>query len=189
MQTFVKKTKSFILDSQNLIQKTLNTSFEKNAKLYSCDFESLYTNICLTHALIVITQFISRNLNSNDISSTAFHEILKLIFENNVFSFNKKFFRQIKGVAMGAKCAPSIANLYLAILEENFLVIHKPLFYCRFIDDICTILNEHFNIDILINSFGNLKLNVVSNNTVNFLDLNITLDQTRHRYPVFYEYW
>ena len=178
LQTFVKKTKSFILDSQNLIQKTLNTSFEKNAKLYSCDFESLYTNICLTHALIVITQFISRNLNSNDISSTAFHEILKLIFENNVFSFNKKFFRQIKGVAMGAKCAPSIANLYLAILEENFLVIHKPLFYCRFIDDICTILNEHFNIDILINSFGNLKLNVVSNNTVNFLDLNITLDQT-----------
>ena len=170
LQSFVKKTKSFILDSQNLIQKTLYTSLENNAKLYFCDFESLYTNICLTHALIVITQFISSNFNSNDVSSTAFHEILKLIFENNVFSFNKKFYRQKKGVAMGAKCAPSIANLYLAILEENFLVIHKPIFYCRFIDDIFVILKEHFNIDILTNSFGNLKLNVVSNNSVNFLD-------------------
>jgi hypothetical protein len=178
LQTFVKKTKSFILDSQNLIQKTLNTSFEKNAKLYSCDFDSLYTNICLTHALSVITQFISNNFYSNDVSSTAFHEILKLIFENNVFSFNKKFFRQIKGVAMGAKCAPSIANLYLAILEENFLVIHKPLFYCRFIDDIFVILKEHFNIELLTNSFGNLKLNVISNNLVNFLDLNIKIDKT-----------
>ena len=29
LQTFVKKTKSFILDSQNLIQKTFNSSFEK----------------------------------------------------------------------------------------------------------------------------------------------------------------
>ena len=178
LQTFVKKTKSFILDSQNLIQKTMNTNFGKDCKLYSCDFESLYTNICLTHALLVISQFISRNFESNHISSKGFHEILKLIFQNNIFSFNRKFYKQIKGIAMGAKCAPAIANLYLAIMEENFLVIHKPLFYCRFIDDIFVILRSFFNIDILINSFGNLKLNVVSNKTVNFLDLTITKDST-----------
>jgi hypothetical protein len=176
LQDFVKKTKSFILDSQNLIQKTLNTNFGKNCTLYSCDFESLYTNICLTHALQVISEFISRNFKSNDITSTGFHEILKLIFENNVFSFNNKFYRQKKGIAMGAKCAPAIANLYLAIMEDNFLVIHKPLFYCRFIDDIFVILDKNFNIEILINSFGNLKLNIMSNKSVNFLDLVISLD-------------
>ena len=150
----------------------------KDCKLYSCDFESLYTNICLTHALLVISQFITNNFVSNDISSKGFHEILKLVFQNNVFSFNKKFYKQIKGVAMGAKCAPAIANLYLAIMEENFLVIHKPLFYCRFIDDIFIILKSFFNIDILINSFRNLKLNIISNNSVNFLDLTITKDST-----------
>jgi hypothetical protein len=61
-------------------------------------------------------------------------------------------------------------------MEDNFLVIHKPLFYCRFIDDIFVILDKNFNIEILINSFGNLKLNIMSNKSVNFLDLAISLD-------------
>ncbi len=79
---------------------------------------------------------------------------------------------------MGAKCAPSIANLYLAILEKNFLFIHKPLWYSRFIDDILIIINESFDINLLISSFRNLKLNVVTNKVVNFLDLTIKLDET-----------
>ena len=57
---------------------------------------------------------------------------------------------------MGAKFAPMIANLYLSIMEENFLVIHKPLAYFRFIDDIFTILKNDFDTNILINSFKNL---------------------------------
>ena len=77
---------------------------------------------------------------------------------------------------MGAKCAPSIANIYIAILEKNFLVIHKPLFYRRFIDDIFIILSELFNINILVISFEDLKLNVVTNDSVIFLDLCINLD-------------
>ena len=77
---------------------------------------------------------------------------------------------------MGAKCAPSIANFYLSLLEENFLFIHKPLFYYRFIDDILVILYSYFNINLLTDSFKNLKLNIVSEKSVNFLDLIIELD-------------
>ena len=176
LQPFVKKTASFLLDSQNLIQKTQNIKFPKNSKLFSCDFESLYTNINLSHALIVICEFITRNFTSTEISSQGFYEILKLIFENNIFGYKNKYFKQISGIAMGAKCAPSIANLYIAILEKNFQTIHKPLLYFRFIDDIFVILHELFDINILTNSFEYLKLNVVSEESVNFLDLIISLD-------------
>ena len=88
-----------------LIQKSQNIKFPKHSKLYSCDFESLYTNINLAHALIVICEFISRKFSSSEISSLGFYEILKLIFENNIFRFKKKYFKQISGIAMGAKCA------------------------------------------------------------------------------------
>ena len=176
LQPFVKKTSSFILDSQNLIQKSLNKFFPINSKLYSCDFESLYTNINLEDALKLICEFISKNLKSDDISAFGFHELLKLVFENNVFEFNGYFFKQISGIAMGAKCAPSIANFYLSILEEKFLTIHRPLFYYRFIDDIFVILDNLFNINLLTNNFNNLKLNVVSEKSVVFLDLIIQLD-------------
>ena len=175
-QPFVKKTSSYIMDSQNLIQKSQNIHFPKNAKIYSCDFESLYTNIKLTHALTVICEYITRKFKSAEISSLGIYEILKLIFENNIFCYKNKYYKQISGIAMGAKCAPSIANLYIAILEENFLVIYKPLFYFRFIDDILVILDYLFDIKILTSAFGYLKLNVVSDEIVNFLDLLISLD-------------
>ena len=48
----------------------------------------------------------------------------------------KNFIENLKGIAMGTKCSSSIANIYLYILEKDFLVIHKPLNYSRFIDDI-----------------------------------------------------
>ena len=82
---------------------------------------------------------------------------------------------------MGTKCGPSIANLYIACLEEKFLKIHRPLSYYRFIDDIFLVTSESFNIDYLKNSFGYLKLNIVCENIVNFLDLNISICKITNR--------
>jgi hypothetical protein len=61
------------------------------------------------------------------------------------------------------------------MLERSFLSIHRPIYYKRFIDDIFLVVNRHFNIYLLINSFNNLQLNCVTSNIVNFLDLNISI--------------
>ena len=79
---------------------------------------------------------------------------------------------------MGGKCGPSVANLYLSILEAHFLRIYRPLFYKRFIDDIFLMVLKGFNIEILTSSFAYLKLNYVTSKKVVFLDLVINLDQT-----------
>ena len=176
LQPFVKNSDSFIQNSQSLIQKSANTTFPHNSKLYSCDFESLYTNINLDHALVIITQFINDNFNSIYITTLGFHHILKLIFYNNVFSYDGIFYIQLLGIAMGSKCGPSVANMYMSLLEKSFLFIHKPLFYYRYIDDIFAIFRFNFNIDVLINHFGYLKLKCETGAIVNFLDLNISLD-------------
>ena len=47
--------------------------------------------------------------------------------------------------------------------------------YFRFLDDIFLCVEMSFNLEHLFNAFSNLKLNVSSSNTVNFLDLNITI--------------
>ena len=181
LQSFVKKTSSFLLDSQNLIQKTYRAFYPSNCKIFSCDFSSLYTAINLIHALHVITEYISKNFFSIEISTTGFHELLKIIFNFNYFCFNNSFYKQKEGISMGCKAAPAIANLYLSILENNFLIIHRPLIYYRFIDDIFTVVNHDFDINILKNFFGYLKLNVVGGKTVNFLDLNINLNSLTNK--------
>ena len=178
LQPFVKISSSFIQDSQNLIQITENLIFPSDAQLYSCDFEGLYTNIDLKHALIVISEFVLSNFNSRLISAKGFHVILQLVFENNIFSFGDNSYRQITGIAMGSKCGPSVANIYISLLEQSFLFIHKPLLYYRFIDDILIICGRDFDIQILIRTFTYLTLNIVTSDKVVFLDLIIKLEHS-----------
>ena len=183
LQNFVKQTASFLLDSQNLIQKIYRKFYPKNCKLFSCDFSSLYTAINLAHALDVITEFLSRHFKSKEISILGIRTLLDLIFKLNFFRFGERFYKQKEGIAMGNIAAPSIANIYLAILEQNFLNIHADdiLAYYRFIDDIFIIVKKHFNINFLKFFFGYLKLNVVGGKTVNFLDLNISLNPITYK--------
>ena len=182
LQPYVKLSESYIKDSQHLIQKLEKLEFPENIKICSLDFESLYSNINLNHALETIFNFIKDKLSNNHLSPLGFYNLLKLLFENNIFSFNGQFYKQIKGIAMGSKCGPSVANIYLSCLEKSFLFIHKPLFYGRYIDDILCILFNNFDIDILVNFFGYLKLNLVCDKVVNFLDLNISYDDLTRRF-------
>ena len=92
LQPFVKNTKSFILDSQNLIQKVKDVYFPTNAIITSSDFENLFTNIDTFHALNIITEFIQKNFHSSEITTFAFHELLKCVFENNYFKFKNTFY-------------------------------------------------------------------------------------------------
>ena len=174
LQPYVKTSDSYIQDSQNLIQKLNSVRLPSDVQLHSLDFESLYSNIDLKHALEVITEFMKDKINNEHINIIGFHSALKLIFENNVFMFDKNYFRQIKGIAMGTKCGPSVANIYISCLERKFLTIHKPIVYYRFIDDIFLITKKNFNLKFLLENFGYLKLNVCSDEIVNFLDLNIS---------------
>lgn len=103
---------------------------------------------------------------------------LRFILNNNYFKFNNKFYKQILGIAMGSVCGPSIANLFVMIYEKKWLVFHKPLIYRRFIDDIFLLLDSFSKIYSLCQAFGSLKLNFVSDKTVNFLDLTISIDNT-----------
>ena len=69
---------------------------------------------------------------------------------------------------MGSKCGPSIANIFVYIFEKSFTNIYKDevLIYKRFIDDIFVILKNDFDKNNLINSFGELKSNIVNGLTV-----------------------
>ena len=66
-------------------------------------------------------------------------DLLKVVICNNIFRFHNKYFKQVRGVAMGTRCAPQFANLFLACLEEKALSSWTgpdPLVWLRFLDDI-----------------------------------------------------
>ena len=77
---------------------------------------------------------------------------------------------------MGIICGPTVASLFVYILEKRWLLIHKPLFYGRFIDDINLISDYKIDEAEFKSYFLNLELNIIQANTINFLDLTITFD-------------
>ena len=68
-------------------------------------------------------------------------ELMELVLNSAVMKFQEEFFLQILGIVMGTNLAPILANIYMAMLEEELYIICKnkniiwPEIYKRFIDD------------------------------------------------------
>jgi hypothetical protein len=178
LKPIVASIETVLRDSQQLLQKceTLRLN-HADIYLYSCDFESLYTNIRKEDAVNIITDFVKEFLNDKYITASGFSHILRLIFENNVFVFKNKHYIQSVGIAMGCICGPSLANVFVYLLEKNWISVHRPLIYFRFIDDIFIADSNELDCNLFQNEFLNLKINIVTGKYVNFLDLIISYDK------------
>ena len=113
------------------------TKVPKDSLLVTLDVASLYTNISLEDAL----EAVSKVLDIYDLPhlppSDVFLDSLSYVLKNNVFSFNRKSFKQKYGVAMGTKLAPALGTIYLALLQKSFpkTASLSPCLYLRYIDD------------------------------------------------------
>ena len=102
------------------------------------DVSSLYTNIPNDEGIESIRETLSKNGNppaTTDIMTS----FLLLILTLNNFTFNGNHYLQVKGCAMGTKCAPSYANLFMGKFEKKYIynrIKNKSKLYLRFIDDI-----------------------------------------------------
>ena len=105
----------------------------------------------------------------------------ELVLKRNVFEFNKEYFIQTSGTAIGTKLAPGYANLFLSIFERNMLIQYptKPSIWLCYIDDIFMIWNESEDKlnDFLayINTQPIQLTHLYSIKSVNFLDVLVTL--------------
>ena len=137
LQPHVKELKSYVKDSTDFIRKI--NSMEKipdNSILVTMDVRSLYTNIPNKEGI----EAVETTLKRKNIGTTIILTFLRLVLTLNNFVFNSQNYLQIKGCAMGTKCAPSYANIFMGMFEERYIcpLIEKiSNFYLRFIDDIC----------------------------------------------------
>lgn len=90
------------------------------------------------------------------------------------------FFCQIKlkGIAMGSIAGPSIANSFVSCLETKWIIINNPLSYVRFMDDIHYIDLDDSKIESLKEAFRDLELNMTTGDSVDFLDINTSINKT-----------
>ena len=110
---------------------------------------------------------------------------MELVLSCAVMKFQKKFFKQILGIVMGTNLAPILANIYMAMLEEELLIICKnknqkwPILFKRFKGDGFGIMNSNKKDDqTWVNEFNKLRENTFIDkmsfgNHVAYMDLYI----------------
>ena len=91
--------------------------------LVSLDVRSLYTNIPHKERIEAVNQKLKKSKLS--ISIKVILPFLKLILVLNNFVFNAINYLQKKGCAMGTKCAPSYANIFIGWFKEKFFTSDK----------------------------------------------------------------
>ena len=150
LRPHVKELPSFIQDTTDYLKKmeSLNP-LPSNTILASMDVSSLYTNIPQDEGIAACEEAWNTRSEKNP-PTECLVTLLKLVLENNNFSFNEKHYLQIDGTSMGTKMAPSYANIFMGQLEKRLLASapYQPLSWFRFIDDIdfkWTDSQEHLN--------------------------------------------
>lgn len=138
------------------INKTEGLLIPESASLISLDVLDLYMSIPNDEAYWIIAQILAQR----DYLSPLTHfllDLLEFILKNNYFSFNKRFFMQIKGIAMGSARAPSITNLYITPLEKTkVLNLNNPffvniIFYKQYINDLFIIYRDETSLKVFMN--------------------------------------
>ena len=176
----VQSIDHILKDSQQLLQ--IFENFKTNGEklfLYTGDFSSLYTSMIPIHVVDTVSTYLfneTRILSEFKTTIYGIRKILFLIFICNIFKYNSNFYIQKIGQPMGIICGPSIANLYLFILERKWMSLNPDVIYLRFIDDTFTATKREIDLNDFKSQFLYLKLNIESGNCVIFLDLEITFN-------------
>lgn len=139
LQPYAQSTPSYIQSSRVLKNLLMDLPpLPINARLFTADAVSMYTNIGTSDALPRIRRYIERHSSlATDYERMAVVEALSLIMRNNLFQFGDTFWLQTDGTAMGVSPSCSYVTIYYSE-HEQYLNAKYPeiIFYKQYIDDI-----------------------------------------------------
>ena len=129
LQPHAKSLPSYIKDTSGFINRINETKdINKDTILVTLDVKSLYTNIP-NHEGIEAVKRALNSISQKPIATKVIIKFLFLILTLNNFVFNGIHYLQKIGCAMGTKCAPNYANIFMGKFEKNIhLSIHKSIF-------------------------------------------------------------
>ena len=154
----------------------------RNARLFTADAVSMYTNIPTHTALNLIGKYLNQYQRkyNNEYPKDAVRAGLRLIMTMNIFTFGDLTLKQLNVTAMGTPPASLYAKIYYGIHEEKFLPHHaqRVIFYRQFIDDVIGIWcpnNNHEQDALEWDNFKN-KMNAFPGLTWEFSERAKTID-------------
>ncbi|XP_065892734.1 uncharacterized protein [Dysidea avara] len=145
LQPIVQKLPAYLKDSTQFIHEITQLKYNQNDILITVDVKLLYTCIPNSQGLKACYEaWLDREMTDcQQPPAETLRHLLELVLKLNVIEFDRKHYLQTFGTSMGARLAPSYANVFMGSLEDKMLKSAKvkPTYYKRFVDDIFMIVN------------------------------------------------
>jgi peptide-methionine (R)-S-oxide reductase len=184
LNPYLKEIKSYVKDTNHFVTICNDIQLAPQDRLITFDISSLYTNIPHQEGVEAIKEFMTPRIGAEKADMLA--QLALLVLQGNIFEFNDQLYIQISGSAMGTKFAPSLACIFVHILETKFLknAPTKPKIWKRYIDDIfCVMKATDPELDNFLEWINSLHPTIkftmdANNNGIPFLDTFIQNDGT-----------
>ncbi len=171
--------------SADVVRIVESQSFASSCVLTTIDVKAMYLRIPQEEGVRRVLDRIYSHQKKPSLPRPVLEELLAFILTDNFFEFAGHVYRQICGVAMGTRCAPSFANLFMAQLEDDLFDdrmrqgLPMPSLWLRFLDDILMIWEHHSAaLQSLVTHINSLHQSIqfaitVGDTSVSFLDLTL----------------
>ena len=153
----------------------------------SFDVESMFNSIPIELVVKSIKKRWNNIKNYTKLPLKEFLNGLDVLMNSLYFKFDNKFYKQTNGLPMGLSLSPIIADIVIQDLQEQVLLKYQNyiLFYKRYVDDSCIILNKRYlkhTLDMFYNFSNRVKFTheVEIDNKINFLDVSIIKNEDGH---------
>ena len=120
-QRYFGKTSSYVKDSTDFIQKIKPLSINPEEEiLISFDVSALcqHTSTCCTTSYKYMNIYLHQFHQCLQDPYRKMHQASGICYHSLHFLFNKKFYKQLHGAAMGSPVSPVIANIHLECFES-----------------------------------------------------------------------
>jgi hypothetical protein len=141
---------TIIIDGVHLLRK-LNAYCQKghftaSTLFITFDITDLYTMLPQQESLKILAEFLEEHHchKVNGIAIETIVELARIVLEENVFVYKKKFYRQIIGGAMGSAFTLTLANIFMWKWQKQTILPKLPAHECygRSVCRLCFLLNS-----------------------------------------------
>lgn len=137
LEEYVVNSPSYIKDTTDFLQhlRSVQQPLPSKAVLFCFDIVKLYPSVPRKEGREACIEALEERTDKG-IPAQEVLDMIDMVLEQNIFTFNDKHYVQKKGVAIGSKLGKNYACAYMRKFDEKLMENEeKPFFYKRFIDD------------------------------------------------------
>ena len=124
LKTIMQESWSYLKDSEDFINKIgqirQTGGIPENAILVTADVVGLYPSIPHNAGLKALKNALDKRKQKH-IPTEKLINMAEFVVKNNFFEFNGSVKQQVSGTAIGTKCAPTYASIYMDEVKTEFL--------------------------------------------------------------------